>query len=72
MYFVWRVGRYIPSLSEVHVYLQGRYVKNIWTNTGSFLQMTISFLSFVVLCQISPGYSLFAAHYFTELLLKNL
>lgn len=56
MYFVWRVGRYILSLFEVHciVYLQDRYAKNIWTKTGSFLQMTISYLSYVVLWQIFP------------------
>lgn len=75
MYFVWRVGRYILSLFEVHciVYLQDRYAKNFWTKTGSFLQMTIYHIYLLsYYARFSLGYSLFAAPNFTELLLKNL
>lgn len=75
MYFVWRVGRYILSLSEVHyiVYLQDRYAKNIWTKTGSFLQMTIYHIYLLsYYARFSLGYSLFAAPIFTELLQNNL
>lgn len=75
MYFVWRVDRYILSLSEVHciVYLQDRYAKNIWTKTGSYLQMTIYHIYLLsYYARFSLGYSLFAAPNFTELLRKNL
>lgn len=73
--FLWRVGRYILSLSEVHyiVYLQDRYAKNVWTKTGSFLQMTIYHIYLLsYYARFSLGYSLFAAPIFTELLQKNL
>lgn len=75
MYFVWRVGRYILSLFEVHciVYLQDRYAKNIWTK--NWIISTNDHIIFIfcrIMADFSPGYSLFAAHNFTELLLKNL